>query len=325
MCYRAVRPDEHGQTAAAGRRPVGPLARDGWPRHARRPCRRRQPRLLPQRRRRTGRAPRTRSRQLRELAKPERFRYAPPFRPVWRRPQRRFDRGVARGLGGPRHGRVGNVRAATTAATAASRSSPPATSGSTASIGGDHAELARRRFASRMTTYLILRAIDSLTPGTKPEQLPSVTMTTVPGPGRAALVRGAAGHRPGSNWTTEGVSGGAYNKVIRWAFEKQGCTSPPGARHRSRPRAHRRPSTSTSTTAAAASTRSRRSIGTTCRSGTATRPTAGSGHQTPTTGVTNYVYVKVKNRGTTAATNVDGPGYHSLPGAGLTWPTDFRR
>jgi hypothetical protein len=33
--------------------------------------------------------------------------------------------------------------------------------------------------------------------------------------------------------------------------------------------------------------------------------------------------VKVKNRGTSAAANVTVKGYHSLPGAGLTWPTDF--
>ena len=31
------------------------------------------------------------------------------------------------------------------------------------------------------------------------------------------------------NWTTEGVFGGAYNKVIRWSFEKQGLYQPPSA------------------------------------------------------------------------------------------------
>ena len=35
------------------------------------------------------------------------------------------------------------------------------------------------------------------------------------------------------------------------------------------------------------------------------------------------MYVKVKNRGTTAAGIVTVNGYHCLPGAGLTWPTDF--
>jgi zinc metalloprotease ZmpB len=31
------------------------------------------------------------------------------------------------------------------------------------------------------------------------------------------------------DWTSEGLSGGAYNKVIRWAFEKQGSYQPAGA------------------------------------------------------------------------------------------------
>ena len=35
------------------------------------------------------------------------------------------------------------------------------------------------------------------------------------------------------------------------------------------------------------------------------------------------MYGKVKNRGTSAAANVTVRAYHSLPGAGLTWPTDF--
>jgi hypothetical protein len=39
--------------------------------------------------------------------------------------------------------------------------------------------------------------------------------------------------------------------------------------------------------------------------------------------VTNYAYVKVKNRGTSPASNVTVKAYHSLPGAGLTWPNDF--
>src|SRR5688500_186416 len=46
-------------------------------------------------------------------------------------------------------------------------------------------------------------------------------------------------------------------------------------------------------------------------------------HQNAIEGATNYMYGKVKNRGTLAAANVTVRAYHSLPGAGLTWPTDF--
>jgi hypothetical protein len=41
-------------------------------------------------------------------------------------------------------------------------------------------------------------------------------------------------------------------------------------------------------------------------------------------GATNDTRVKVKNRATLPATNVTVKGFHSLPGARLAWPTDFR-
>lgn len=47
------------------------------------------------------------------------------------------------------------------------------------------------------------------------------------------------------------------------------------------------------------------------------------GHQNALEGVTNYMYVKVKNRGTSGATDVNVRGFHCRPGAGLIWPTDF--
>jgi zinc metalloprotease ZmpB len=47
------------------------------------------------------------------------------------------------------------------------------------------------------------------------------------------------------------------------------------------------------------------------------------GHQDAIQGQTNYMYVKVKNRGTATATNVTVKAFHTLPGAGLVWPVDF--
>ena len=58
-----------------------------------------------------------------------------------------------------------------------------------------------------MTAYLILRAIGSLFPATNPTNA-ALWVT-------ALLV---ADH---GDWLTENVTGGAYGKVIRWAFEKQ--------------------------------------------------------------------------------------------------------
>ena len=128
------------------------------------------------------------------------------------------------------------------------------------------------------------------------------------------------------DWTTEGVFGGAYNKVIRWSFEKQGLYQPPGA-----------PLPPNVTTEGAPHTvdvyiddgrhgeyqfqpihwnntsiwNRRMADGLTV-------------HEKPIIGSTNYIYVKIKNRGTEIANNVKVRGYHSRPGAGLLLPDDIQ-
>jgi hypothetical protein len=133
----------------------------------------------------------------------ERFRYA-PFRPFTT--ERRFDRPVAEWAWGSANddGGYGSEQILATCHFRIYRS-----------IGGDSNDLGRRQFASRLATYLILRTIGTLTAATNPndaqlwcEQMMDVDL---------------------ENWTSEGLSGGAYNKVIRWAFEQQGSYQPPGA------------------------------------------------------------------------------------------------
>lgn len=177
------------------------------------------------------------------------------------------------------------------------------------SIGGDSNNLGRRWFAARVMTYLILRAVGDL------------TAMTNPGNALAWCNRLIATDL--LDWTSEGLSGGAYNKVIRWAFEEQGLFQPPGA------------PTPVTTAGAPPAVDVYIDDG---RGGEYpyqpvhwanqsiwNRQAADGlpGHQPAVLGATNYAYVKVKNRGTTAAANVTVKGYHSLPGAGLTWPTDF--
>jgi zinc metalloprotease ZmpB len=125
------------------------------------------------------------------------------------------------------------------------------------------------------------------------------------------------------NWTSEGLSGGAYNKVIRWAFENQGSYQPAGilppfnaagappavdvfiddgrAGEYQYMYAHWQNQSMWNRNAADGLT----------------------GHQNAINGQTNYMYGKVKNRGTSTANNVTVKAYHSVPGAGLTWPNDF--
>ncbi len=231
--------------------------------------------------------------------KPERFRYA-PFRPFTT--ERRFDRDVAAGWawgGGTNDdGDYGSEQILATCHFRIYRS-----------IGGDHENLGRRLFASRMATYLILRTISNLTPGTNPDD--------------AEVWCEEMQDTDLEDWTSEGISNGAYNKVIRWAFEKQGCYHPAGA-------------PSPVTTAG-----SPPEIDVYINDGrngeyefqavhwhnmsmwNRNNPDGLSGHQNGRNGVTNHMYVEVKNRGTSAAKDVNVRSFHCLPGAGLRWPADF--
>ena len=182
------------------------------------------------------------------------------------------------------------------------------------SIGGDSADLGRRQFASRMMIYLILRAIGNLTEATNPRyarQFADELMTA-----------DTLNSRPG-------ISGGAYHKVIRWAFEKQGeYQSPllerldPGFGAVITPglppevdvyiddgRAGEYPYQPVHWHTIAIWNR---------------RDTDGPTHEEPALiADNNRAYVKIKNRGTRQATGVVVRGYHSKPGAGLSWPGDF--
>ena len=111
----------------------------------------------------------------------------------------------------------------------------------------------------------------------------------------------------------ESHAGGAYGKVIRWAFEKQGLFQPAGA-PTPRQRARRRRSTSTSTTAAHGEYQfqpnhwSSQAIWNR-RHGRRRR------HQEPVVGGTNYAYVQIKNRGTQSGDDVVVKGFHANPAA----------
>jgi zinc metalloprotease ZmpB len=227
----------------------------------------------------------------------DRFRYAP-----WN-PQntRRFDRSVAAGWawGGTRDDRGYNSeQILCTTLFRVYRS-----------IGGDSDDVSRKRFASRMTMYLILRAVSTLTPATNPRNAVGFANALM----TVDLL----------NWTSEGVFGGAYNKVIRWAFEKQGLFQLPGA------------STPVTTEGAPPEVDVYIDDG---RGGEyayqadfSNNPSiwnrraadGGTTHEEPTAGATNYAYVRVKNRGTRRAQNVHVRGFHHRPAGATEWPVDF--
>ena len=121
---------------------------------------------------------------------------------------------------------------------------------------------------------------------------------------------------------SEHHTSGAYYKVIRWAFEKQGLFRPAGAAN--------------TTEGAPPAVDVYINDG---RNGeyqylahhwncqdiwNRLLPDGLAGHQEPVTGQTNYAYVRIKNRGTSQANNVVVKGFHCLPGVGLVYPNDWQ-
>ncbi|MES9841691.1 MAG: choice-of-anchor D domain-containing protein [Candidatus Thiodiazotropha endolucinida] len=166
------------------------------------------------------------------------------------------------------------------------------------SIGGDSTALTRREFSAHLMSYLMLRAVSTLSPATNPGS---------PAGFLDALLTADAG-----DWTTRGLSGGAYEKVLEWSFERQDLNDgdPPLvdvyiddgrggeyeylADHRATPTIWNRH-----------------------------QPDSGGAHQDPVIG-TNYAYVRVKNRGSSIANLVNVRGFHCKPLAGHVWPTEFK-
>jgi len=176
-------------------------------------------------------------------------------------------------------------------------------------IGGDSMSLAMRRFAARFAAYLILRTVGSLTPAHAPDHVAAYA---------AALMIADA-----SDWTSEGQAGGAYAKVIRWAFEKQGL-------YQRRPQRGPVKSEGAPPLVDVYVEDGRRGEYRyqpkfwNCRH-IWNRRTADGGtrHQQPVAGTTNFAYVKIKNRGTTTAIGVIVKAFHHKSSAGYLYPDDW--
>jgi hypothetical protein len=229
--------------------------------------------------------------QLRGVAK--RFQYA-PFRDL----DRWFNRAVADGWGWGGTRDSGGYNSEQILATTLFRFYQ--------SLGGDSTDVAKRWYASRVATYLVLNAIGHCSVGDNPAS---------PEAFYNKLVLADA-----DDWTSEGFAGGAYNKVLRWAFEKQGLWRTPGS----------------SATAIGAPP----AVDLYLDDGRGGEYTYQAVHWENTSvwnragadgglsqdpgvaGVPSFAYVRVKNRGTTNA-NGTVRVFHCKPGAGLTWPADF--
>jgi hypothetical protein len=167
--------------------------------------------------------------------------------------------------------------------------------------GGDDANINLRKFASRYLVYLILKAIGMLT-----------ATTTDP----RDYVRKL---RDADDLTVnfEGHAGGAWHKVICWSFEKQGLSKPLGLGD---------PPTSDVFINDGRNGEYEpylTNIGASPGVWNRLAADGGAANQEPTAGVTNYLYVRVGNRGTVQALGVSVKGYQGKAGSALGWPADW--
>ena len=178
------------------------------------------------------------------------------------------------------------------------------------SLGGDSTWAPTRQFAARVASYLLLRAVSTLTPSTNP--------------GNVTAWITAMQAADAADWASAGLAGGAYGKVIRWAFEKQGVYQAAGA--------------PTPVTREGVAPAQDVYIDDGRHGEYQYQPVhwdnqnvwnrrfddAGTLHEDPWLNRENYAYTRVRNRGTQTATGVVVKAYNTDPGAGLVWPDNWR-
>ena len=143
--------------------------------------------------------------------------------------------------------------------------------------------------------------------------------------GRPGCVRLGADRMPTRTTVDfEGHPGGAFRKVIRWSFEKQGLY--PAGRC---PRAAMRPGAPPDVDVFINDGRNGEYAFRDPFDGAAEvwnrlAPDGNTSHQLPTVGAVNHAYVRISNRGTQAAANVAVRGYQAKNGAADVWPTHWK-
>ena len=176
------------------------------------------------------------------------------------------------------------------------------------SAGGDDADVNIKRFAARYLALLIIKSIGTLTVTTTD---PAIYVTALMDADQSTL-------------SFEGHPGGAWHKVIRWSFERQGLFQPPGA-----PTPVIQPGDPPAVDVYIDDGRAGGYMPYLADPSVTTgiwnrrSPDGGSAHEEPIVGVTNHAYIRLNNRGTQTATNVTVKLFQADPARGLIWPTGF--
>lgn len=178
------------------------------------------------------------------------------------------------------------------------------------SIGGDASWLPTQTRAAETSAYLIFKAIGLMTSTT---QFPEVFVSNL----------------QTADLTTpqfKGIAGGALHKVVRWAFEKQGLFQPgaaPGQGNNVNTEGNP-PEVDVYIDDGRGGEYQYLANHWSCQDMWVRRAAdGGMRHQQPIVNHTNYMYVRVKNRGTQTANGVRVDAYHCLPGSGLAFPDDW--
>lgn len=178
------------------------------------------------------------------------------------------------------------------------------------SIGGDATSVPARRRASDTTMYLVFKGIGLLTSTTAFPEVFEGNMETA----------------DKTTASFQGVPGGALHKVVRWAFEKQGLFQPsaaPGLPNTVMTEGNP-PPVDVYIDDGRNGEYQYLANHWSCQDMWVRRAAdGGATHQHPIVGRTNYMYIRVKNRGTQTANSVRVDAYHALPGTGLAFPDDW--
>lgn len=177
-------------------------------------------------------------------------------------------------------------------------------------IGGDADDIAARQFAAHVTCRLLLAAIATFTPATSPENAAHFA---------AALMKADA-----ADWPAERLSGGAYHKVIRWAFEKQGLYQRKRGK-RPNDKKGAPPPIDVYIEDGRRGEYDYRPDYADCRAIWNRRNAdRGRDHEKPLAGIVNYAFVKIKNRGFIPATGVVVRAFHCRASAQSVYPRDWQ-
>ncbi len=176
------------------------------------------------------------------------------------------------------------------------------------SLGGDSGSSSGRLLAAEIAAWLTVGSIPGLTQASSPPTADDFEA-------RMEVIDALA-------WPAKGWSGGAYHKVVRWAFEKQGCFQIPDSTDLNKVGS---PPATDVFVQDGRNGEYTYSAGWWWKGKVWNRLAADGvqAHQKPVAGQTNYIYARVGNRGSTKATGVALRGWYGPLVIGAEYPTDF--